>query len=121
MVPVIFGDTQRENQCLFFVGIYIKALDYNGFPTATKVEAPPGTDANCYEAKRYCPNSYAYVIGMMMYLASNIRPYISFDVHQCDRFTHNTKASQEKAVRRVCRYIQGTKTNSLVLIHPINW
>ena len=55
----------------------------NGFPTPTKVEAPLGTDANGSEAKRYWPNSYASVIGMMLYPSSNTRPDISFDIHQC--------------------------------------
>ena len=51
---------------------------------------------------------------MMLYLASNTRPDISFDVHQCARFTHNTKVSHETAVNRICRYLQGTKDNGLV-------
>ena len=49
-----------------------------------------------------------------MYLESNTRPDISFGVHQCDQFTHNTKVSHEKAVKRICRYLQGTKENGLV-------
>ena len=65
--------------------------DCNGLPTPTKVEAPLRTDVNGSEANRDWPNSYAYVIGMMLYLASNTRPDISFDVHQYDRFTHNIK------------------------------
>ena len=55
--------------------------DCNGLPTPTKVDAPLGTDLNGSEAKRDWPNSYASVIGMMMYLASNTRPGISFAVH----------------------------------------
>ena len=86
----------------------------NGFPTLTKVEAPLGTGSNVSEAKRDWTNSYASVIGMMLYLESNIRPDISFAVHQCDRFTHNTKVSQETAMKRICRHIQGTKDNGLV-------
>ena len=52
---------------------------------------------------------------MMFYLASNTRADISFDVQQCSWFTHNTKASHETAVKRICQYLQGTKANSLVL------
>ena len=88
--------------------------DCNGLPTPTKVEAPLGTDVNGYEDKRDWPNSYASVIGMMLYLASNTRPDISFAVHQCARFTHNTKSSHKTFVKRLFRYLQGTKENSLV-------
>ena len=51
---------------------------------------------------------------MILYLASNTIPYISFAVHQCARFTHNTKLSHETAVKRICWYLQGTKYNGLV-------
>ena len=80
----------------------------NGLPKPTKVEAPLGTDSNVSEAKRYFPNSYTSVIGMMLYLASNTRPDISFTVPQCAWFTHNTKESHEPAVKRIFQYIQGT-------------
>ena len=82
-----------------FIGIDIKTLDHGGFqfcqtglihkvleatgmehsnglPTPTKVEAPLGTDLNGSEANIYWPNSYAYVIGIMLYLASNKTRYI---------------------------------------------
>ena len=74
-----------------FLGIEIKTLDYggfqffqsglirkvleyigmehcNGFPTPTKVEATLGADADGFEAKKYWPNSYDSIIGMMLYL-----------------------------------------------------
>ena len=93
--------------------------DCNGLPTPTKVEAPLGIDVNGYEAKRDCTNLCASVIGMMLYLESNTRTDISFDVHQCARFTHNTKASHKTAVKRICRYLQGTKDKDLVF-NPSN-
>ena len=66
---------------------------YNGLPTPTKVESPLGTDPNDSKAKQYWPNSYASVIGMMLYLASNTRPlsfvpwryrHILFTAVSCD-------------------------------------
>ena len=51
---------------------------------------------------------------MMLYLASNTIPDISFAVHQCAIFTHNTKESHETAVKRICWYLQGTTDNGLV-------
>ena len=85
-----------------------------GLPTPTKVDVPLGKDANGSEAKRDCPNSHASVIGMMLYLVSNKRPYISFAVHQCARFIHNTEVSHETDVKRICWYLKGTKDNGLV-------
>ena len=93
--------------------------DCNGLPTPTKVEAPLGTDANSSDAKIDLPNSYASVIGIMLYLASNTRPNISFAVNQYARFTHNTKASHKKAAKRICRYLQGTHYNGL-FFNPSN-
>ena len=86
----------------------------NGLPTPTKVESPLGTDANDSEAKRDWPNSYTYVIGMMLYMASNTRPDISFAVHQFDWFTNNTKASHKTDAKRICQYFQSTKDNGIV-------
>ena len=39
----------------------------NGLSTPTKVHAPFGTDINGSEAKRDCPNSYYYIIGIILY------------------------------------------------------
>ena len=93
----------------------------NGFPTPDKVEALLGTDENSPEDKIDQTNSYASIIGMIFYLQSNERPAVSFAIHQCDQFTHNTKESYETAVRRICRYLQGTKENGLVFNPYKNW
>ena len=87
----------------------------NGLPTPTKFKAPIGIDINGYEAKRDWPNSYASVIGTVLYLASNTRSDISFAVHQCARFTHNTKVSHETAVKMICRYILPHKDRKSVV------
>ena len=91
---------------------------FNGLPTTTNVEAPIGTDENGSEATWDLPNSHAYVIGIILYLASNTRTYISFDIKQCTRFTNNTKESHETSVKRICRYLQGIKYKSLVFNTP---
>ena len=86
----------------------------NRLPTPTKVEAPLLTDMNGSDSKIDWTNSYDSVIVMMLYWASNTRPDIYFAVHQCSRFTHNTKASHETAVKRICWYLKDTKENGLV-------
>ena len=136
MVPVIIGNTQGYNQCLsswsliskhwmmvdfiFQTGLIHKVLEAtgmehcNGLPTPTKVEAPVETDANGSEANIDWPNSYDSVIWIMLYLESNTRPDIYFSVHQCAQFTRKTKESHKTDVKRICRYLQGTKDNGLV-------
>ena len=59
--------------------------------------------------------SYSSVVGMLLYLAANSHPKIAYAVHQCARFTHNPKASHRAVVKRICRYLQGTKMKGLVL------
>ena len=47
-------------------------------------------------------------------MSSNTRPDISFAVYQCERFTHNTKASHATTVKRIFLYLQGAKDKGLV-------
>ena len=51
----------------------------------------------------------------MYYLVSNSRPIISFSVHQCVRFIHALQNSHAIAVKRIIRYLQGTKEKGLLL------
>ena len=47
------------------------------------------------------PWSYASVVGMLMYLASNSRPDFVYAVHSCARFTHCPKQIHAKALKRI--------------------
>ena len=58
---------------------------------------------------------YSSVVGMLLYQASNSHPEIAYMVHQCARFTHNSKASHGAAVKRICCYVQGVKKRGLIL------
>ena len=64
----------------------------NGLPTITNFEAHVGKHDNDNKAKRVWPILYSSIIGMMLYLESNIKPELYFDVNHCERFTHNNKA-----------------------------
>jgi histone deacetylase 1/2 len=61
------------------------------------------------------PWSYASVVGMMMYLASNSRPDIAYAVHSCASFTHCPKRTHEKALKRIARYLKGTKERGMII------
>jgi hypothetical protein len=46
---------------------------------------------------------YASVVGMLMYLASNTRPVISYAIHQAARHSHGTRNSHALVVKRILR------------------
>jgi hypothetical protein len=59
--------------------------------------------------------NYPSVVGMLLYLSNNSRPDIAFAVHQCARYTHAPRDPHVKAIIRIVRYLQQTKTRGLVL------
>ena len=50
-----------------------------------------------------------------MYLSSTTRPDLAFAVRQCARFTHSPKRSHELALKRIGRYLIGTKDRGMIL------
>ena len=59
--------------------------------------------------------NYRSAIGMLNYLAASTRPDCLFAVHQCARFSSNPKLSHERAVKRIVRYLKGTRDKGLIL------
>ena len=55
---------------------------------------------------------YASVVGMLMYLV-HTRPDIQFAVHQCAKYTHHPHKSHANAVKKICRYLRGTRDRGL--------
>ena len=88
--------------------------DCNGKSTPTDGSGKPlGSDKEGAPASASW--SYPSVIGMLLYLASNSRPDIAYATHMAARYTHAPKASHEAAVVRICRYLQHTKHDGLIL------
>jgi hypothetical protein len=58
--------------------------------------------------------NYRSAIGMLIYLARNTRPDIEYAVHQCARFQINPKKSHENAVKRIGRYLLGTRNKGII-------
>jgi len=63
--------------------------------------------------------NYRSVVGMLGYLQQTTRPDISFAVHQCTRFSTDPKRSHEVAVKRIGRYLLGTKDEGIIF-NPSN-
>ena len=56
---------------------------------------------------------YSEIMGMLMFLATNFHPDIAYAVHQCARFTHCPRASHATAIKRILRYLKGTRYKGL--------
>ena len=98
-------------------GLIDKVLRTVGLDASSKKKTPAsstplGTDA---EGDPFTESwQYASVVGMLLYVSSNSQPDIQFAVHQCARFTHCPKKSHGEAVKRICRYLQGTREKGLI-------
>jgi hypothetical protein len=53
--------------------------------------------------------SYPSIVGMLLYLATNTRPDISFAVSQVARFNHSPRQSHAQAVKMIVRYLHRTQ------------
>jgi hypothetical protein len=58
---------------------------------------------------------YCSVIGNLNYLEKSTRPELAYAVHQCARFCSAPKCSHGEAVKRIGRYLLGTKDKGLIL------
>jgi hypothetical protein len=59
--------------------------------------------------------NYRQVIGKLLYLEKSTRPDIACAVHQCARYCNAPKISHAQAVKRICRYLLGTKDKGLII------
>jgi transposase InsO family protein len=59
--------------------------------------------------------NYASVIGMLLYLSGHSRPDIAFAVHQCARYTFNPTKKHVNALKRIGRYLKGTRGKGIIL------
>jgi hypothetical protein len=58
---------------------------------------------------------YRSVIGKLNHLERGSRPDIAYAVHQCARFAVNPRKEHGEAVKRIGRYLKGTRTMGYVM------
>jgi hypothetical protein len=75
-------------------------------PLDPNIKLVPNSDAN--EPNR--SNSYARLLGELQFIANNTRPDISFAVNRLAAYTANPSLQHYGALKRVLRYLAGTKT-----------
>jgi hypothetical protein len=59
--------------------------------------------------------NYASVVGMLLYLSGHTRPDLAYSVSQVARFMFNPKHSHEIAIKRIGRYLIGTKEKGMII------
>ena len=57
---------------------------------------------------------YRTLTGMLGYLQGTSRPDISMATHQCARFNACPKLCHERAIKRICKYLLGTKDKGII-------
>jgi hypothetical protein len=80
--------------------------------TTPAVNTPAGSDSEGAAFDEFW--EYAFVVGMLIYLAINTRPYIAYVMHQAACHTHTPCASHVVAVKQITRYLKGTKTQGII-------
>lgn len=74
-------------------------------PLGPGLEDDPNHDANW---------AYASAIGCLSYLGNNTRPDIQYATHACARYTHRPKEVHTRAVKRIVRYLLGTRDKGII-------
>jgi hypothetical protein len=99
-------------------GLIDRIIKATGLENANSVSTPALTKpVGADEDGPPCEESWSYssVIGMLLYLAQNSRADIAFAVHSCARYSHKPKRSHEQAVKRIVRYLIGTRTRGMMI------
>ena len=87
-------------------------LDENSTQHQTPAVSPP---LHKHEDKEKFNEKWNYrsLIGMLTYLARNTRPDIEYAVHQCARFQSDPRKPHGNAIKRIGRYLLGTRTQGI--------
>lgn len=90
-----------------------KMEDYN--PNHTPAPPKPlGKDPDG-ELWPQTPWKYSSIVGMMVYLATNTRPDISYAVSCAGRFSREPKQSHATGVKMIVRYLKGTRDKGIFI------
>ena len=58
---------------------------------------------------------YGSIIGLLNYISGSSRPDIAYATHLEAIFSSNPKASHEKGVKRIIKYLKVTKENRIIM------
>jgi hypothetical protein len=100
-------------------------LDDLGFKDNSKVKGTPALATKILHRDLRSPPfseawMYRSVIGKLNFLEKSTRGDISYPVHQCARFASDPRAYHAEAVKRIGRYLMGTKDKGVILDPKVN-
>ena len=106
----------RELIQIGFIDRILKALNLNDDDVTTRLEPagkePLGKDEHGPERKEESW-SYPSLVGMLLYLSGNSRPDTAFAENQAARFILCPRLIHETAIKRIARYLKGTRDRGL--------
>ena len=95
-----------------------RIIETLGLNNTSKQHKTPAVSPPLHEHTNGAPReekwSYRSVIGMLTYLARNTRPDLEYAVHQCARFQLNPMKAHENAIKRIGRYLLGTRDKGII-------
>ena len=114
----IVRDRERGTFELRQMGLIDQVLENLGMtdcnPCATPADTTPV--GRCLEEDLMTDEwVYASVVGQMLYLANNSRPDIAYAVNSACRHTHSPRKSHAIALKRIARYLKGTRERGLIM------
>lgn len=91
-----------------------------GFKDNTKAATTPAVasiklNRDLYGEKMKDSWNYRSVIGKLNFLEKSTRADLSYSVHQCARFSADPKESHAKAIKRIAKYLVGTRDKGIIL------
>jgi hypothetical protein len=104
-------------------GLINKVICYCGMDNGTTRPTPAAADplGSDLTGEPFSEEwSYPAVVGMLHSLASNTRPDIQFAVHHVAHFSHCPKKSHAQAIKRIIRYLIGTKEQGTIFNLDLN-
>ena len=110
---------QQDGSILFSqTGLIERILADFGLTDSSSSEINPVSEIlGPHKASAPFSDSYNYrsVIGKIMYLSSNTRLEISLANHQCARFSNDPRTPHGVALKRIGRYLLGTRTKGMIV------
>jgi hypothetical protein len=63
----------------------------------------------------HAPWQYSSIVGMLVYLTTNTRPYIGYAVSQVARYNNDPKQTHATAVKMIIRYLKRTRDKGMIM------